>query len=102
MSQKVRIENPTSGGALGVTSRRNAERYVSQGRATWTGSAAIRFHETDHRHLATAENLRRYSEIEHDRISRPMTTRELRNIPFVGDVQKLLMVRGSCLGVRKF
>ena len=53
----IQILNPSPGRAshLGY---RHALRYVKQGRAEWAGSRAIRFLESDHRHLS-AERLMR-------------------------------------------
>jgi hypothetical protein len=46
LSRKVRIVNGAVGASNGITSRKNAERYVAKSRAEWVDPYTIRFIET--------------------------------------------------------
>jgi len=69
---------------------------VRDKRATWADSAQtwIRFNPNHREHKAvTAEILMRINTgRSYDRIQRALTTQELRGIPFVGDVHRLMVL----------
>jgi hypothetical protein len=88
--RNIRILNPAGGS--GVTSRRNAERYVAHGRARWDGQHAIRFIEEDRRHLAVERSVEAYQ--------MPRATRDdLKHTPVVM-AEKLYRVGNDRMPVR--
>jgi hypothetical protein len=84
---KVKVLNPVSGRRTFITLR-NAERYVSRGRARWHGNTAIAFIEDSHDRAAAHRSVVLASQLAYDRIG-TMTFRQLAGIPVLGDVTKL-------------
>lgn len=88
--RNIRILNPAGGS--GITSRRNAERYVAHGRAKWDGNHAIRFIEADYRHVATERNVEAWQ--------MPQATRDdLKHTPVVM-AEKLYRIGNDRMPVR--
>lgn len=81
MQSKVQIQG------RGITSRKNAERYVARRRAVWVSDTAIRFVEQA---TVYGQPMQRSTALEYDRIRRPLRPAELRRIPFVGNVAYLM------------
>lgn len=79
------------------TTRNRARRFIRDGRAEWIEiNVSIRFVPSHHAHksaqVSEHEMLMGRTAYAYDRIGRPLTRQELRGIPFVGDVQRLMLV----------
>ena len=75
------------------TTRNRAGRFVRDGRATWVEpGVSIRFVADHHAHRSAVLRALAYdpTRLGYDRIDRSLTERELRGLPFAGDVSRLL------------
>ncbi len=87
---KINILNPPRLGGS-ITSRKRAERYVRRGVARWVGGSAIRFLESDHRHVSAIDSAAR-SQLGYDQV---------KGLPVCGPAIKCFMLpskRGNGYG----
>ena len=91
MRAPVRLDNPAGGS--GFINRKRAQRLVHKGVARWLDARTIAFIETDHQ--AARIHGARLSEMNYDRAasSGMATIEQLRHIPMVGQVERLLTER---------
>lgn len=98
-AQKIRILHP--GQRAGLTSVKQAKWYVRRGRAEWIESGvSIRFRVEHHQNTAAESSIRateRVRQCGYDtNVRRDECTRnELKHLPFVGDIDRLMGADGS-------
>lgn len=90
LKDKIRVLNPVSGKRTFI-SRRNAERYVSRGRARWR-NGDIHFIEDSHDRAAAERSVALASKAGYDRVGL-MTMDQVAGLPMLGDVSKLFVCR---------